>query len=115
MIGKQDADLFHTIKKNIVGGPSIIFTRHHKTNETYIRNSDNICQSIVGYDANALYLWALSQPMPVGIYIRRFVEDQFSPKIPLKYVRMYYWMEYLNATTNCNIKHKMNSGKEMRI
>ena len=25
-------------------------------------------QKVVGYDANALYLWALSQPMPVGLF-----------------------------------------------
>ena len=25
-------------------------------------------QRVVSYDANSLYLWALSQPMPVGLF-----------------------------------------------
>ena len=57
----KDEEVWHkTIKQNIVGGPSIIFKRHHKVDETFIRgNRDKPCKRVVGYDANALYLHAI--------------------------------------------------------
>ena len=51
-------DLHHLIKDNIVGGQAIIFHRYHEKNVTKIRGGET-CRSIVGYDANALYPWAL--------------------------------------------------------
>ena len=62
-------DLYNLFKDNMVGGPAIIFHRHAEVNKTFVRNNpEKPVQKIVGYDANALYLWALSQPMPVGLY-----------------------------------------------
>ena len=37
------------------GEPSVIFTRHAKVGETKIRESANVCKSIVGIDASQLY------------------------------------------------------------
>ncbi|GMF42275.1 unnamed protein product [Phytophthora lilii] len=53
------------MKANIAGGPSIIFNRYAKRNETKIRGG-KACKKIIGYDANALYLWALGNEMPCG-------------------------------------------------
>ncbi|KAG6590821.1 uncharacterized protein IUM83_19083 [Phytophthora cinnamomi] len=53
------------MKANIAGGPAIIFDRYAKRNETKIR-SGKLCKKIIGYDANALYLWALGNEMPCG-------------------------------------------------
>ncbi|GMF17548.1 unnamed protein product [Phytophthora lilii] len=50
---------------NIAGGPSIIFNRYAKRNETKIRGG-KLCKKVIGYDANALYLWALGNDMPCG-------------------------------------------------
>ena len=55
------------MRHNLTGGLSIIF--HHKQvkDETQIHNNpDQIVKSVVGYDANALYLWCTAQPMPMG-------------------------------------------------
>ena len=72
LFDQQNKDLYETLKSNITGGPSIISTRYHEAGKTYIRsNSEYPCKSIVGYDANALYLWALDQPLPVGSFFRR--------------------------------------------
>lgn len=61
--------LFHLFQNNMVGGPAIIFKRYAEADKTHIReNRDKMCQKIIGYDANALYLWALSRDMPVGLY-----------------------------------------------
>jgi hypothetical protein len=67
---EDNKDLYETIKTNIVGGPSIVFSRYHKAGETKIRG-DKTCESIVGLDANALYLWAFGEEMPMGPFIRR--------------------------------------------
>ena len=63
VFNQSNKDLHHLIKDNIVGGPAIIFHRHHEKNVTKIRAGET-CRSVVGYDANALYLWALMQDMP---------------------------------------------------
>ena len=38
------------------------------------------CRSIVGYDANAVYLWSLMQDMQTGWYTRRREEIEFRPE-----------------------------------
>ena len=62
-------DLYQLFKDNMVGGLAIIFHRQAEKGQTKIRQSQygqaaQPVQRVVGYDA--LYLWALSQPMPVG-------------------------------------------------
>ena len=61
---RQRNNLFYLLKDSIVGGPSIIFNRYHEANKTKIRDGDKFCKKIIGYDANALYLWAIAQEMP---------------------------------------------------
>ena len=52
----------------MVGGPSIVFTSRAVVDETFIRNSGNICKSFVGIDASQLYPYFMCQPMPTGLY-----------------------------------------------
>ena len=55
------------MRRNLTGGPSIIFHRKQVKNETQIRNNPaHIVKSIVGYDANTLYLWCTAQNMTMG-------------------------------------------------
>ena len=54
----------------MVGGPSIVSTRKAVVDETFIRNSGNICKTIVGIDASQLYPYSMCQPMPTGLYTR---------------------------------------------
>ena len=65
----EDNELFYKLKNSIVGGPSIVFNRYQEAGKTLIKYN-KICKKIVGYDANALYLWAIGQEMPVGDYTR---------------------------------------------
>ncbi|EGF80776.1 hypothetical protein BATDEDRAFT_24655 [Batrachochytrium dendrobatidis JAM81] len=62
---KGNEELYQKYRDNLVGGPSIVFHHYHERNKTRIRGG-RLCQKILGYDANALYLWALSQDMPCG-------------------------------------------------
>ncbi|KAG3105520.1 hypothetical protein PI125_g13421 [Phytophthora idaei] len=64
-IDKEEKDIYGKMKANIAGGPSIIFNRYAKRNETKIRGG-KVCKKVIGYDANALYRWALGNEMPCG-------------------------------------------------
>ena len=57
----KNKDLRNLVKEHVVCGTSLVFHRYHEKGVTKIRQSDygdasRLCQSIVGYDANALYL-----------------------------------------------------------
>ena len=61
LFDQGNSDLYHLIKDNNTGGPSIIFYRYHEADKTKIRQAEEgeaakPCEKIVGYDANALYL-----------------------------------------------------------
>ena len=47
---EADKDLRDKIREGMTGGPSIVFIRKVVLDQTYIRNSENICKSIVGVD-----------------------------------------------------------------
>ena len=107
-------DLYQTVKRNIVGEPSIIFTRHHYVGQTRIRGQKP-CRSILGFDANALYLNAIGQPMPVGPYVRRLASNDFRPELRDKYMSAYYWMDWLAHSQEITIQHRLNTGREVTI
>ena len=65
-----DRDLLKKVREDVVGGPSIVFTRKAVVDETFIRKSTNICKSIVAIDASQLYPYLMCQPMPTGLYTR---------------------------------------------
>ena len=67
---EADKDLHHKIREDMTGGPSIVFTRKAVVNQTFIRNSENLCKSIVGIDASQLYPFSMCQEMPTGLYTR---------------------------------------------
>ena len=62
-----DKHLYYMLKKAIRSGPAIIFNRYQEVNKTLIRGN-KLCKNIIGFDANALYLWVIMQDMPVGKY-----------------------------------------------
>ena len=64
-----DHDLLEKIR-DVVGGPTIVFIRKTVVHETFIRNSTNLCKSIVGIDASQLYPYSMCQPMRTGLYTR---------------------------------------------
>ena len=57
---ESDKDLLEKIGEDMVGGPSIVFTR--KVDETFIRKSSNLYKSIVSIDASQLYPDSMCQP-----------------------------------------------------
>ena len=67
---ETDEDLLQKFREDIVGGPSMVFTHIAVVDETFIRDSGNICKFIVGIDASQLYPYSMCQPMPTGVYTR---------------------------------------------
>ena len=78
---KGDKDLLQKIR-DVVGGPSIVFTRKAVVYETFIRKSTNVCKSIVGIDASQLYSYWMCQSMLTGLYTRWDFESERSRLIP---------------------------------
>ena len=112
---RTNSDLHKLVKDNIVGGPAIIFHRYHENNVTRIRGGGETCRSIVGYDANALYLWAIMQDMPTGWYTRRREENKFRPQQAQPYGQMaIQWLTRESDRTGCTIRHQGND-REKRI
>ena len=63
-------EAYDMLKEAVVGGPSLVFTRYHEVGKTRIRSHQiavpKLCQNILGYDANALYLSTMLREMPCG-------------------------------------------------
>ena len=116
----KNSDLHDLVRENMVGGPSIIFHHYHEAGATKLREhlygeAAKTCQSIVGYDANALYLWCIMQDMPTGCYVRCREEDQFKPHQPDVWGKTASeWIDWIAHTKCLKIRHKYN-GKEKRI
>ena len=109
---QANSDLYHLIKDNNTDGPSIIFHRHHEAGKTKIREAEEgeaakLCEKIIGYDANALYLWALMEDMPTGSYTRRLAEHEFKPKSSIKLAIQ--WLEWVAHQDRIHIRHQLNN------
>ena len=65
---QSDNDFCKNIREDMTGGPSIVITRKAVVNETFIRDSSNMCKSIVGIDASHLYPYSMCQDMPSELY-----------------------------------------------
>ena len=80
LIDNKNKRVFYKIKNHIVGGPSIVYHRYHEkgvtkidrvhynkeSKEWYYNGDGKVVHSIVGFDANALYLSCLGQDMLCG-------------------------------------------------
>ena len=80
-----------------------------------LKNGEQVCQKIFGFDANALYPYCLRQEMPCSTFVRRKKENDFKPEIQHKYLDMFVWMDHISELRKIKIAHKMNSGKESYV
>ena len=69
-----DKNLSEKSREDVVGGPSIVFTRKADVDETLNRKSTNICKSIVENDASLLNPYSMCQPTYVqrSLYALRY-------------------------------------------
>ena len=111
----KNKDLQHVVKDHIVGGASIIFQRYHEKGVATLRQNEygeaaRPCRSIVGYDANALYLWSVMQNMPMGwTRRRRREENKFLPESAQRYGQVAAeWLTWEAERTGLSIRHQVN-------
>ena len=116
---ESDKDLHDKIREDMTGGPSIVFTRKAVVDQTFIRNSENICKSIVGIDAIQLYPFSMCQEMPTGIYTR-WELDTNSQKFKARTNKFRTFenmvMSYLQSQRpECIIESYYTTGKQKKI
>lgn len=62
--------VYEMLKGEVVGGPSLVFSRKHEAGKTALRWHRFVnaltCQRVLGYDANTLYPSTIPQEMPCG-------------------------------------------------
>ena len=88
---EADKNLHDKIRVEMTDGPSTVFTRKAVVDQTFIRNSENLCKSIVGIDASQLYPFSMCQEMPTGLYTR-WELDTDSQKIRARTNRSRTWL-----------------------
>ena len=114
--GKYDGEFYNKIKRSLTGGPSIIFNRSVKINESKI--GDEYVKQILGWDANSLYLSEIWKQQPQGLFIKYQKNDDkniFIPQKRDKFLLEKIWLEYLEREEGMKLVHKFNSNKQTRL
>ena len=75
MVDEGNRELYSLVRANLVGGPSIVFHRYHEAGLTRLRSvkhgkTAKLCHSVLGVDANALYLYCMMLDMPMAEPVR---------------------------------------------
>ena len=101
----------------MVGGPSIIFHRYHEKGVTTLREPNGkTAAKLVGFDANALYLWRLMQEMPTEHPTRRRKENGFKAEKIDYYGQMSReWLEWTMHTQDIQLQHKFNGRRHIPV
>ena len=116
---ESDKDLLEKIREDMVGGPSIVFARKAVVDETFIRKSSNLCQSIVGIDASQLYPYSMCRPIPTGLYTRweydsetkRFTARHNKSRSSENMVLSYFQQ----SRPDCKIESNITTGRQKKI
>ena len=69
--GCEKAAVYELLRTGMVGGPGQVFTSYHKNDFTRIRShvygeKTKVTKDVIGYDANALYLYCSDDVIPCG-------------------------------------------------
>ena len=114
-----DKDLLEKIREDVVGAPSIVFTRKAVVDDSFLRKSANRCKPIVGIDASQLYPYSMFQPMPTGLYMRWDLDSKTSRFTPrqnktrsFENVVMSYFQR---SRPECEIESFFTTGREKKI
>ena len=79
---ERDKTCFQKIREDMVGGPSIVFTRKEIFERTFFRISTNLSKSIVGIDAIQLYSYSACHPMPTRLHTYWDINTETGSFIP---------------------------------
>ena len=121
LFGGRNQFVHKLLREHVVGGPSLVFSRYHEALETQIKKGKFgeealTVLSVIGLDANALYLWAFAQLMPTGEYeIRKGPLFKKEPQAHRQYSRASIaWLEKVAKERKIHILHAEN-GSEVKL
>ena len=88
--GCEKAAVYELLKRSMVGGPAQVFTRYHEKDISRTRShaygeKSKLTKSIIGYDANSLYLYYSGDEMPCGKDTLVVNEKPFNQKRTAKF------------------------------
>ena len=114
-----DKDLHDKIRDDMTSGPSIVFIRKALVDQTYIRNSENLCKSVVGIRVTQFYPFSLCQEMPSRLSARWEI-DSYSQKFRARQNKSRIFenmaMLYLQSQhPNCTIESYYTIGTQKKI
>ena len=116
---ESDKDLLEKIREDMVGGPSIIFTRKAVVVKTFIGKSTSLCKSVVGIDASQLYPYSMCQPMPTGLYTRWNCDSESQKFMPRQNkTRTFENMVrscFQQTRPECKIESNVTTGRQIKI
>ena len=78
-----DIDMYQMVEKDLRGGISYIANRYSKPNNKYMCDYDKESSFLMYLDANNLYGWAMSQPLPTGGF-KWLKEDKWDDILKIK-------------------------------
>ena len=107
-ISEENQSVFHALRKGVTGELACVFTRWYEAGKSHIRDNQEICQKVEGWDCNSLYLRALGQPLPIGNLTIRQAAKGFCPegKAVKKAV---IWLDFLSQVVYKQfIQHEQN-------
>ena len=114
-----DKDFLEKIREDLIGGPSIVFTRKAVVNEIFIRKSTNLCKSNVSIDASQLYPYSMCQPMPTGLYTRWNYDPESQKIMPRQNKTRSFEnmvLSYFQQTLpECRIESYVTTGRQKKI
>ena len=115
---ETEKNLLQKIREDMVGGPSIVFTRKAVVDEIFVRNSGNVCNSIAGIDASQLYPYSMCQPMPTGLYTRwenDAESNRFKPQINRTSPEtLRTWLCHVSKDKDLTVKLRVSTPQELR-
>jgi len=122
LFNQKNSDIFIKLRENTCGGPSLTFKRKIEKGDP-LRGHDpqyqphKKCETILGIDANSLYLYCMSKEMPTGNYYRRRAENGFKleSQCSKQSIGCLEWLTYLETTEGRNIQHLYKNGRERSI
>ena len=113
--GDEEGEKFErVIRRNLNGGPSIIFNRGVTANITKIEGTENIVQVVKTYDANALYPKCMQSWLPVGnnVHVYKPDENGVWEHTELGKSKDSYLENLWLETENCEIEWQAREEKE---
>ena len=116
---ESDKGLLGKIREDMVGDPSIVFTRKAVVDEIFKRKSTSLCKSIVDIDAGQLFSYSMCQPMPTGLYMqweydsqtKRFTARQNNSRSFENAVLSYFQQ----SQPDCKIESNVTTGRQKKI